>query len=111
MRTRARRPTKRRKCAGLVSGPLAAGRGDLERVALAQVGQLLRHALAQLERDAVGMVDEHAQAAAAENLGEQHLDVGLAERRAVVSISAWMGVIEICSFTQKKRACAHFRYC
>ena len=71
---------------GLGQRALGARRGDLQRVALAQVVERQRHALAQLQRDAVGMVDEHAQRAAAENLGEQHLDVGLAERQTPLDI-------------------------
>jgi hypothetical protein len=59
---------------------LASGGRDLQRVALALLAQQRGDALAQSERDAVWVVDEHSQAAAAENLGEQHLDIGLALR-------------------------------
>ena len=78
VRTRARRPRNRRKCVGLGQRTLGPGRGDLERVPLADLGQRVRDALAELERDALGMVDEQAHRAAAEHLGEQHLDVRLA---------------------------------
>ena len=71
---------------GLGQRALDAGRGDLQRVALAQVVEQQRDALAQRQRDAVGMVDEHAQRAAAEHLGEQHLDVGLAVRETPLDI-------------------------
>src|SRR5664279_2179859 len=71
---------------GLGQRALGPRRGDLQRVALAQVGQRQRHAFAQLERHAVGVVDEHTQRAATENLGEQHLDIGVAERQAPFDI-------------------------
>ena len=62
---------------GLGQRALGPGRGDLERVALAHRRQVVGDALAELERDAVGMVDEEAHEAAADDLGEQHLDLGL----------------------------------
>ncbi len=70
-------PDEAAEVGGLGQRTLAAWRGDLERVALAQVVQLGGHALAHRERDAVRVIDENAQAAAAEDLGEQHLDIGL----------------------------------
>ena len=76
---RARRPRKRRKWAGLEAGALLGGRRDLERVALAQVAQLQRDPLARAGV-AVGIVDEQAQGLAADDLGEQHLDVRSARR-------------------------------
>ena len=78
---------------GLGQRTLAARRGDLQRVALAQLAQQRGDALAERERDAVGVVDEHAQAAAAEYLGEQHLDVGLAAARAALRYLSAVGVI------------------
>src|SRR6202022_1244474 len=74
------------KVNGLRQRALATGRGDLERVALAQVAEQHRHAFAQRERDAVGVIDEHAQAAAADDLGEQDLDIGLAARQPRLDI-------------------------
>ena len=71
---------------GLGQRALGARRGDLERVALAQVGQRSVTRSHSCERDAVGVVDEHAQRAAAEHLGEQHLDVGLARREPLLDI-------------------------
>ncbi len=69
---------------GLGERALGARRGNLERIALAQVGEQRGDALAKRERDAVGMVDEHAQrgvgAVRCQRLGEQNLDVGLAGR-------------------------------
>ncbi len=59
-------PDEAAEVRGLGQRALAAGRGDLQRVALAQVVQQPRDALAHRERDAVGVVDEHAQAAPAE---------------------------------------------
>src|ERR671933_140335 len=54
---------------------LAARRGHLERVALADVPEQVGDPLAEVERDAVGMVDEQPQRVAADDLGEQHFDV------------------------------------
>ena len=82
VRTRARRPRKRRKWSGLVSGRSRPGRGDLERVALADLGQQVGDALAEGERDAVGMIDEEAHVWPPSDLGEQHLDIRRASRRA-----------------------------
>ena len=42
----------------------------------------MRDPLAELERHALGVVDEDAQRAPADDLGEQHLDLRLARRRA-----------------------------
>src|SRR5665811_240288 len=58
---------------GLGQWAFRARRGDLERVALAQLAERCGDALAQCERDSVGMVDEHAQGADGNNLGKQHL--------------------------------------
>ena len=103
-------PDEAAEVSGLGQRALAAGRGDLERVALAQVVQQQRHALAHRERDAVGVVDEHAQAASAGDLGEQHLD-----RRARCRPDASLYLSAACVInwllTQKKRAGAHSRYC
>src|SRR6185312_5609954 len=62
---------------GLGQRTVAAGRGDLQRVTLAEVVQQHRHALAHRQVDALWVVDEHAQAAPAEHLGEEHLDLRL----------------------------------
>src|ERR1700685_3271575 len=51
---------------GLGQRTLQAGRGDLQRVALAEVAERGRDALAECERDALGVVDEHAQGLTAE---------------------------------------------
>src|SRR5215218_2815511 len=59
---------------GLAERALQSRRGDLEGVALAELGELVGDPLAQLERDAAGMVDEQAQGVAADDLCEQHLD-------------------------------------
>ena len=97
VRTRARRPRKRRKCCGLGQRTVDARRGDLERVALADRRELVRDALAELERDAVGMVDEQAQRVAGD-LGEQHLDVRLAGRELGfdLGLDAGLGGIGSC---------------
>ena len=62
---------------GLGQRPLGPGRGDLERVLLAHGGEVPGDALAQVERDAGGVVDEEPDELAAHDLGEQNLDVGL----------------------------------
>src|ERR687894_199218 len=54
------------------------GRGDLECVALAHLGQRLRDELAEPERDALRMIDEQTHRRAAHDLCEQDLDIGLA---------------------------------
>src|SRR5215212_10208327 len=62
---------------GLGQRALGARRGHLEPVALAHLGQQLGDALAQLERDALRMVDEEAHELAADDLREQHLHLRL----------------------------------
>ena len=74
---------------GLGERALRARRGDLERVALAHLRQELRDALAQLERDALGMVDEQTHELAAHHLGEQHLDVGLGCRQPAFDLGLY----------------------
>src|SRR3954451_2767693 len=64
---------------GLGQRPLGPRRGALQGVALTQVGQRMRDALAEPERDAVGVVDEQPDGRSAQDLGEQHLDLGLAD--------------------------------
>src|SRR3954452_1179563 len=63
---------------GLGQRTLDAGRGDLQRVALADLRQRERDALAEVERHAVRMVDEETNDRSVEDLREQHLDPGLA---------------------------------
>src|SRR5918992_161136 len=65
---------------------LHARRGDLERVLLADLGKLLRDPLAQLERDAGGVVDEEPDEAAGDDLGEQDLDLGFHLREACLDV-------------------------
>ena len=60
---------------GLGQRALGTGRGDLERVLGEQVAKLPRHALAELERDAVGVVDEQPQALGADALASEQLDL------------------------------------
>src|SRR5947209_2051544 len=59
-------------------GPVLARRRDLQRVTVAVFGELPGHALAQLERDPVRMVDEQPQGPATDDLRKQHLDSGIA---------------------------------
>ena len=72
---------------GLGQRALGARRGDLQRVALADLRQRVGDALAQRERDAVGMVDEQphrvpprtsaSSTSTPGSLGELGLDLGL----------------------------------
>ena len=57
--------------------PLRARRGDLEGVVGKQLTQVVRHALAEVERDAIRMVDEETQALRPDLLAREHLDVRL----------------------------------
>jgi hypothetical protein len=66
---------------GLGQRTLAARRGDLERIALPLLAKQRCDPLAQRKRHTIGMVDEHAQhrvGGGRYDLGEQHLDFGLA---------------------------------
>src|SRR4051794_32013600 len=62
---------------GLAEGPLDAGARRLERIPLAPLGQVMRDALAEVQRDALRVIDEKANEIASYDLGEQHLDFGL----------------------------------
>ena len=109
MRTRARRPRKRRKWSGLRQRALDARRGDLERVALAHLGQRVGDALAELERDAVGMVDEDAQrvppTTSASSTSTSRLALGEPALDLVLECRLRSRVLT----KQKKWASAHFR--
>ncbi len=88
---------------------LRSRRGDLERVALAHVGERLADALAERERDTVRMIDEQTHRRAAHDLGEQDLDIGLAGCEPGLDIcldGAHLNLLR----PQKKWASAHFRY-
>ena len=63
-----------------------ARRGDLERVALTDLRQLVRDALAERERHALGVIDEEADGVATDELGEQHLDIRLARRERCLDL-------------------------
>jgi len=93
---------------GLGQRARAAGRGDLERVVLADLGQQVRDPLAEGDGDALGVIDEEAHGVAAEHLGEQHLDIrrGLRETRLDVCLQA---VHQSSFLTTKKRASARFQ--
>src|SRR5689334_17845695 len=75
---------------GLGERARAAGRGHLERVVLADLGQQVGDALAEVQRDPFGMVDEEAEGVAADDLGKQHFDVRrrLGEARLDVGLQA-----------------------
>src|SRR3954454_444759 len=89
---------------------LDAGRGHLERIALTKLGELMGDALAQVERDAVGMVDEHAERVATDDLGEQHLDLRLGRGKAALDIRLQAAHPSLLP-TTKKRASARFLTC
>jgi hypothetical protein len=59
--------------------------GDLERVALADLGQVVRDLLAQRERDPVGMVDVEADRVA-HDLREQQFDLGLSRGEPLLDL-------------------------
>jgi hypothetical protein len=71
---------------GLGERALQPGRGDLEGVALAQVAELVGDPLAEVQRHAVRMVDEQPKRVGADDLGEQHLDVGRRRREAGLDV-------------------------
>jgi len=98
------------KVCGLRERPLDAGRGHLEGILLTELGELVRHALAQVERDAVGMVDEDAQGVRADDLGEQHLHLRLGRGEAAFDIRLQAAHPSLLP-TTKKRASARFRTC
>src|SRR4051794_6813423 len=89
---------------------LDAGRGHLERIALTELGELMGDALAQIERDAVGMVDEHAERVATDDLDEQHLDLRLGRGKAALDIRLQAAHPSLLP-TTKKRASARFLTC
>ena len=72
--------------------PLAARRGDLERVVLADLREHAGDALAEVERHALGMVDEQPQRVTAEHLGEQHLDLRRALRQRGLDLGLHLSI-------------------
>src|SRR3954447_2553422 len=87
---------------GLGQRPRAAGTGDLERVVLAHLRKHVRDTLAEVEANAVGMVDEQANDLA-RHLSQQHLDVGGALGEALLDVS--LDLVHLVSFgPTKKRA-------
>jgi len=87
---------------GLGERTLRPRRGHLERVALAHLRQELRDALAQFERDTLGMVDEQPHELAAHDLGEQHLDIGLGRRQPAFDLALYRAAHVV--FTSNKKA-------
>src|SRR5579863_4041079 len=78
-------PDEAAEMLGLGQRALRTGRADLEAVLLAQVTERLGDALAQIERDARGVVDENPQALSGA-LDEQHFDVRLAAGQALLDV-------------------------
>ncbi len=80
--------------------------GHLERVAVAVVGQVRGHALAQVERHALGMIDEQTQRGGCDDLGKQQLDVRFARGEPALDLGLKLVVIGphcgISSVTHKK---------
>src|SRR3954471_959504 len=70
----------------LGQGAAWARRGDLERVLLAHGGEVVGHALAKLERDTLGMIDEQPDLVAVDDLGEKDLDLGLDGRELLLDV-------------------------
>lgn len=62
---------------GLHQRPVTAGRGDLHRIGLAQVFQMMGDLRAEIQRDTVGVVDEDTEGSPSDDLGQKHLDGGL----------------------------------
>ena len=93
---------------GLRERALDAGRGHLEDIALTELGETMGDALAQLERHAVGMVDEDAERLRTDNLDEQHLDLRLGRGKAALDIRLQAAHPSLLP-TTKKRASARFR--
>jgi hypothetical protein len=71
---------------GLGERTLDPRRGDLQRVVVAEHREVIGHPLAQVERDALRMVDEEAHEPTADHLGEQHLHLGLHLRQAGLDV-------------------------
>src|ERR1044072_4727030 len=79
-----------------------ARRGHLERIALAERRQLVRDALAQLQRDALGVVDEEANRVP-RDLGEQHLDARLGGRELGFDVGLELLVRGVAHVNKKSR--------
>src|SRR5581483_11521680 len=60
--------------------------GHLERVAVAVLGEQARDALAQRQRDAVGVIDEQSQDPGGDDLGQKDLDVRLARGESALDL-------------------------
>ena len=80
-------PDEAAEVVGRDQGPLRPGRGDLERVVVQELTQVVSDALAERQVDALRVVDEQPQPAGARRLYEQHFDVRLDARQALLNIS------------------------
>src|ERR1044072_6569476 len=85
---------------GLAQGTLGARARDLERVLLADVRQLLGHALAEVERDPLRMIDEEADEVASYDLVEQ--DLNLRCRLCQTGLDIGLDIAHVTSSSNKK---------
>src|SRR3954447_10833561 len=85
---------------GLGERALRAGARDLERVLLADVRQMVGDALAEIQRDALRMVDEEAHEITSDHLGEQDLNLGF--RLCQVGLDVGLDVAHVTSSSNKK---------
>jgi hypothetical protein len=86
---------------GLGERALGTGRGDLERVLLAHRREVPGDPLAELERDAAGVVDEQADEGAPDDLGEQYLDLGLRLGETGLDVGLDRAHVHLHSFMKK----------
>ena len=105
-RTRARRPTKRWKCSGLVSGRSRPGRADLERVALAHLARarVTRSHSASVTPSGWSMKTRRRPAGASTSSTSTSGSAG--RDASSISVCSW-SINSV--LTQKKRASAHSR--
>ena len=105
VRTRARRPRKRRKWSGLVSGRSGPGRGDLERSSRSSRSRSWFVTRSQSARSTpVGVVDRRGAGARAPTLlAGEHLDLRLGAREALLDVGLKWLIGRRWSYWSKKR--------
>src|SRR3954469_11840047 len=85
---------------GLRERALGTGAGHLERVLLADVRQAVGHALAEVERHALRVIDEEAHEVASDNLREQDLHLGF--RLCQTGLDVGLNIAHVTSSSNKK---------